>query len=78
MAFDCGSRKKDFKGMNWKQEYWNGWILMRVSKKLSLLRRFYNFLNVDSEFKMCEDFLSEVFSMDRFLVIDQFYGICVN
>ena len=39
---------------------------MRISKKLSLLRRFYNLLNVDSDFKMCEDFLSEVFSMNSF------------
>ena len=70
MAFDFGSRKKDFKGMNLKQECWNGWILKRVSKKLSLLRGFYNLLNVDSEFKMCEDFLSEVFRFTHFLVIN--------
>ena len=51
---------------------------MQISKKLSLLRRFYNLLNVDSDFKMCDDFLSEVFQVTRFLVINQFYGICVN
>ena len=48
---------------------------MRVSRNLNLLRRFFNLLNVDSEFKMCEDFLSEVFRFTRFLVINQFYGI---
>ena len=48
---------------------------MRVSSNLDLLRRFFNLLNVDSEFKMCEDYLSKVFRFTRFLVINQFYGI---
>ena len=39
---------------------------MRVSKNLSLLRRFFNLLNVDSEFKMCKDFLSKVFLSHSF------------
>ena len=51
---------------------------MRISKKLSLLRRFYNLLNVDSDFKMCEDFHSEVFRVTRILVINQFNGFVLR
>ena len=47
-------------------------------KEIKFVKKIFNFLDVDSDFKMCNDFLSKVFRVTRFLVINQFYRICVN